>query len=103
MKVTALKVLHSLPSVVLVPQLLWPMLISPQHMSLVNVISVNFRVNRMARRLEPDRRKLWRGEKQYLDGGVEGIDPWDFNKNERFFRKKEVHLHVSHTDIMVVK
>jgi hypothetical protein len=61
-EMTALEVLHSLPSVVLLPQLLWPMLMSPQHMSLVNVISVNFRVNRMARRQEPNTRKVWRGK-----------------------------------------
>jgi hypothetical protein len=54
------EVSHFLPSVVLVLQLLWPMLISPQHISLVNVISVNFRVNRMARHLEPNARKLAR-------------------------------------------
>jgi hypothetical protein len=35
-------------------------------------------------------KKTLEREKQYLDGGVEGFEPWAFNENESSFARRKI-------------
>jgi hypothetical protein len=56
--ITELEASPFLPTIVLVPNYLCPVLTCPKHLSLAKIITINIPVNRMARQMEENIRSM---------------------------------------------